>query len=124
MSATTTAIWVIVIGTGGATMRPPLLPDMCYLLDRGRDGVLQCVCHLREVAGRAAAVEDRAAADDHVGAPAGDLGGVGDGDAAVHAHQDVGAAAGGQLTDGVEAAASTRRGRLAGPAGVDGEHQD
>src|SRR5690348_16812106 len=105
MSATTTAIWVIVIGTGGATMRPPLLPDMCYLRGRGRDGVLPCLCHQVEVAGRAAPVEDGAAAGDHVGAPAGDLGGVGHGDPAVHAHQDVGAAAGGQLTDGAEAAA-------------------
>src|SRR6516164_9044235 len=110
MSATTTAIWVIVIGTGGATMRPPLLPDMCYLLDRASDGVLQCLSHQFEVAGRVTAVEDRAAADDHVGAPAGDLGGVRHRDAAVHAHQDVGAAAGGQLTDGFEAAAGTRRG--------------
>src|ERR1700735_3759034 len=103
MSATTTAIWVMVIGTGGATMRPPLLPAICYLLDRarrlcwlsGRARRLRAEQRLGDdvkVVGRAGALargaaraEDRAAADQHVDVPASHLGRVGQADPAVHA---------------------------------------
>src|ERR1700733_13422852 len=142
MSATTTAIWVMVIGTGGATMRAPLLPAICYLLDRARrlaylpgrargPGVEQRVGHEFEVLGRApplasraARVEDRAAADQHVDVPAGHLSRVAQADPAVHADQHVGAGLSGQLADGRNAAARVSRRGLAGPARVDGEHQD
>src|SRR3984885_16239738 len=97
MSATTTAIWVMVIGAGGATMRAPLLPAICSLLDRARrlaylpgrasgpghlrgrargPGVEQRLGHEFEVVGRAPPLasraprgEDRAAADQHVDVP-------------------------------------------------------
>ena len=79
--------------------------------------------HGGEVAGGVLAVEDRAAADDEVGAPARDFAGVGDGDAAVHADQDRMAGGQGQLTGGGDPAGGVRGGRLAGPAGIDGQHE-
>src|SRR5580704_19532195 len=152
MSATTTAIWVMVIGTGGATMRAPLLPAICYLLDRARGlaylrgrargpghlpgrarwpGVEQRLGHECEVVGwapplaaTAPRAEDRAAADQHVDVPPGHLGRVGQADPAVHADQHVGPGLRGQLADRRDAAARVGRRGLAGPARVDGEHQD
>src|SRR5882757_3361692 len=128
MSATTTAIWVMVIGTGGTTMRAPLLPAICYLLGRAR-GLCQLPDRARrlcveqrlgdelEVLGRAPAliggaarVEDRAAADQHVDVPAGHLARVGQADPAVHADQHVGSGLGGELADGRDPAAGAGHG--------------
>src|SRR3984893_10307937 len=77
MSATTTAICVIVMGTAGGTIRPPLPLVIRYL---------HCSSQLAgqqvQVPGRVDPVEDGAAAHDDVDAPARDLGRVGDGHSA------------------------------------------
>src|ERR1700732_1951115 len=93
MSATTTAIWVIVMGTAGGTIRPPLPLVIRYLLSAQKQLTGQQV----QVPGRVDPVEDGAAAHDDVDAPARDLGRVGDGHPAVHADQHVRAGAPGQL---------------------------
>src|SRR5581483_3792093 len=98
MSATTTAIWVIVIGTAGATIRPPLpLAIWCLL------GVGELPDHQVEVPGRVFPVVEGAAAHDDVGAPARHLGRVAEGHPAVHADQDLGPAAAGQVAHGADA---------------------
>src|SRR5260370_34324873 len=84
MSATTTAICVIVMGTAGGTIRPPLPLAIGYLL-----GCSQLAGQQVQVPGRVDPVEDGAAADDDVDTPARDLGRVGDGHPAVHADPHV-----------------------------------
>src|SRR5580704_3865450 len=101
MSATTTAIWVIVIGTTGGTMRPPLPVAIRYLL-RGTPGGLphgmeQFMVQPVQVLRRVHPVEDGAAAHDHVDVPAGHLSSIADRHPAVHADQDLGARLPGQL---------------------------
>src|SRR5579863_5412304 len=119
MSATTTAICVIVIGTAGGTMRPPLPVAIWYLL-----GSCQLAGQQVQVPGRVDPVEDGAAADDDVDTPARDLGGVRDGHPAVHADQHVRPGAPGQLAYLPYPLAGPGRGRLPGPAGADREDQD
>jgi hypothetical protein len=120
MTRTTTAIWVIFIGVGGATIFPfwPLLVIGTPFRGHAEPGE-----HAVQVAGRVAAVVDGAAADHDVGSPARDLGGVGHGHAAVDADHDRPAGLGREVADGGHPAPGVRRGRLAGPAGVDGQHQ-
>src|SRR6185437_12494330 len=85
MSATTTAICVIVMGTAGGTIRPPLpLAIWCLL------GVGQLLDHQVEVPCGVVPVVDGAAAHDDVGAPARHLGRVTEGHPAVHADQHLG----------------------------------
>src|SRR6266567_1935578 len=69
MSATTTAICVIVMGTAGGTIRAPLPLAIRYLLGCSQLGAEQV-----QVPGRVDPVEDGAAAHDDVDTPARDLG--------------------------------------------------
>src|SRR5690348_18211153 len=119
MSATTTAICVIVMGTAVGTIRPPLPLTIWCLL-----GVGQLLDHQVEVPGGVVPVVDGAAAHDDVGAPAGDLGRVAEGHPAVHADQHLGPAAPGQVAYGQDALPGAGYRRLAGPAGADREDQD
>src|SRR5689334_7268678 len=69
MSATTTAICVIVMGTAGGTIRAPLPLAIRYLLGCSQLGAEQV-----QVPGRVDPAEDGAAAHDDVDTPARDLG--------------------------------------------------
>src|SRR5580693_5146354 len=119
MSATTTAICVIVMGTAGGTIRAPLPLAIRYLLGCSQLGAEQV-----QVPGRVDPVEDGAAAHDDVDTPARDLGRVADGHSAVHADQHVGSGPAGQFAHVVHPLPGAGRGRLAGPAGTDREDQD
>src|SRR5580698_9893048 len=95
MSATTTAICVIVMGTDGVTMRPPLLLAIgclleCYAVELVEYCAVELVEQPVEVCRRVGPVEDGAAADDHVRSPARYLRRVADRHTAVDADQDVG----------------------------------
>src|SRR5580704_4405767 len=118
MSATTTAICVIVMGTAGGTIRPPLPLAIRYLQSNQFTG------QQIQVPGRVDPVEDGTAADDDVDPPARDLRRVGDGHPAVHADQHVRPGAPGQLAYLLNPLAGTGGRLLPGPARADRQDQD